>query len=83
MASLRWTTSNQHLNNVLHINVEICDVGQRQIKVVYFNINITNIRERRNKVGIFNVEFHNVDRRRNNVVNMTICKMLKRVKKYF
>ena len=32
-------------------------------------------------VFIFNVEFQKVDQRRKNVVNMTICKNLKRAKK--
>ena len=41
--------------------------------------NINNIRHRPNIV----VEFHNVDQRRNNVVNMTICKYIKRAKNMF
>ena len=82
MTSRRRATSNQRWNIVVHVNVEIYNVEQRRINVVYFNVDINNVwQRRRNNVVIFNVEFHNVDQRRKNVVNMTICKMLKRVKK--
>ena len=82
MTSRRRATSNQRWNIVVHVNVEIYNVEQRRINVVYFNVDINNVwQRRRNNVVIFNVEFHDVDQRRKNVVNMTICKMLKRVKK--
>ena len=81
--SRRPTLSSQHLNNVLYVNAEVCNVEQCRINFVYVNVDISNVRQRRNNVVTFNVEFHNVDQRRNIVVNMTIFKKLKRAKKYF
>ena len=65
--------SNQRWNNAVYVKVEIYNVEQRQINVVYFNV----------ETMLFNVKFHKVDQRRNSVVNMTIFKKLKRVKKCF
>ena len=77
MTSRRRTMSNQCLNNVVYVNVEIYNVEQRRINVVYFNVDLNSIRQRRNNVVIFNVDFHNVEQRRNNVVNMTDLKINK------
>ena len=71
--SRRQITSNPCWNNVVHVNVEICNVQQRQINVVYFNVYINIVRQRQN----------NVDQRRNNVVNLTICKNSKEQKNIF
>ena len=75
--------SNQRWNNVVYVNVEICNVEQLQIKVVNFIADANNVRQRRNNAVIFNVEFHNVDQRQNTVVNIIIIKELKRAKKNF
>ena len=52
------------------------NVEQRRVNAVYFNVDINNVRQRRNNIVNFNVEF-------NNVVDITICKRLKRAQKYF
>ena len=73
MTSRHHTTSNQHWNNAVYVNVE-----QRRINVVHFNVDLNNVRQRRNNVAIFNLDFHNVGQRWNNVVNMKIWKKKKK-----
>ena len=77
MTSRRRTTSNQHWNNIVYVNVEIYNVEQRWNNTVFFKVELNNVRQRRNNVVIFNVDFHNVGQRRNNVADMTIWKKKK------
>ena len=45
------------LNNVMYVDVEICNVEQRQIDVFYYKVDLSNVRQRWNNVVIFNVDF--------------------------
>ena len=81
MMSRRRTTSNQRWNNVVYVNVEICNV-------VYFSLDINNVAQCQNNIVIFNVErdswrWSKSKQRGEYEYDITIYEMLKRAKKYF
>ena len=50
MTSRRRTTLNQHLNNVVYVNIEIYNVEQRRNNIVIFNVDFHNVGQRWNNV---------------------------------
>ena len=54
MTLQRRATSNQRWNNVVYVNVEICNVEQRQINTVYEYVNMTIWKEMKIKPRVKN-----------------------------